>query len=87
MLLLLLYFMRFSGLRWVVFVMLLLLVVVVLLLRAVLFFGFWFWFGVGSWVEVRLEVEEDLFRRCEGTDAGWGGSRCAAGVPELPVWG
>ena len=35
-------------------------VVVLVLLRVVLSSGFRFWFGVGFWVGVRFEVEEDL---------------------------
>ena len=78
----------FLGLCGVVVVMLLLLVVVVVLLRALLFFGFRFWFGVGFWVGVRLEVEEDLVSEVRGHRClVGGGSRCAAGVPGLPVWG
>ena len=59
-LLLLLYLLSFLGLCGVVLVMLLLVVLVVVLLLLVLSFRFRCWFGVGLWVGVRFEVEEDL---------------------------
>ena len=59
-------FFFFFGLCGLVLVLLLLLVVVLLLLRLVLSVGFRFWFGVGFWVGVRLEVEEDLVSEVRG---------------------
>ena len=78
----------FFGLCGAVLVLLLVVLVVVVLLRVVLTFGFRFWFGVGFRVGVRFEVEEDLVPEVRGHQCRVrGGSRCAAGVPGLPVWG
>ena len=72
-----------------VLVLLLVVVVVVLLLLRVCCrlgsgLGLGSGFGLGSGSRLR----RTLFRRCEGTAAGrGGGSRCAAGVRGLPVWG
>ena len=45
----------------------------VLLLWVVLSFGFRFWFGVGFWVRVRFEVEEDVVLEVRGQQCLVGG--------------
>ena len=51
-------------------------------------FGFRLGFGVGFWAWVRFEVEEDLVPEVQGHQCRvGGGSRRAARVPGLLVWG
>ena len=76
------------GLCGLVLVILVVMVLLLLLLRAVLSFGLRFRVGVGCWVGVRIEVEEDLVLEVRGNLClVGGGSGCAAGMPGLPVWG
>ena len=42
--------------------------------------GSGFWFGSGS------RLRRTSVWSCEGAGAGWGGFRCAARVPGVPVW-
>ena len=63
-------------------------VLVVVLLQLVLSFRFGLGFRVGFCVAVRFEVVEDVVPEVRGHHCRVeGGSRCAAGVTPLPVWG